>query len=115
MEQLSVDDLKKKYLAMISEDDLSEDLKIVADRCGLDVAVRLADKCAGLAIYIRPARRLDEVKERFVSRHFNGSNRHNIALALDCSSRWVYEIAKKARQEKRNEPGLFDKLELKDT
>ncbi|MDH3976437.1 MAG: hypothetical protein OEV42_19405 [Deltaproteobacteria bacterium] len=110
---MKVDELKEAFINMVKPEDLNEDLRLVAEQCGLDVAIRLADKMPSMGIYVRPIKGMGEIKERFVSKYFTGSNRKEIALVLGVSDRWVYEIYKKARQEKKNQPGLFDSLSPK--
>ncbi len=91
----------------LDEDNLSSGLDLVLERCGRDVLYLLVDKMGGMTIYIRPATKIESVRERFVKKHFNGSNRDRIALILGCTTRHVYNINEAARKPSSIQSTLF--------
>ena len=82
-----------EWIKELKPDDLPGDLQLVAQECGMDVAIRLAEKMGSISIYIRPIDSLiAQKKEEYIKKHFNGSNHKELAIATGYSERWVYEV-----------------------
>lgn len=92
----------------LKAEDLPGDLQLVAQECGIEVAVRLSEKMGSVSIYIRPIGALiARKKEEYIVRHFNGSNHKELAIATGYSERWVYEILDREKT-RFKQSGLFD-------
>lgn len=50
----------------ITKDDLTNDLKILADTCGIEVVQNLLRNCAGLTIYVPKISHLDKFIIRYI-------------------------------------------------
>jgi len=66
-------------------------LRIVADRCGADIAQRLSINFPGYRIYI-PFNGLSTAYKRYIERTFNGSNTQELALACHVTERFVRKV-----------------------
>ncbi len=77
----------------MTPEDLPGDLQLVARECGMDVAFKLAEKLGGIHIYIRPLKSLlVKKKKEFVIKNFNGANHKELAVAIGCTERYIYQI-----------------------
>lgn len=82
-----------EWIKELKPEDLPGDLHLVAQECGIEVAIRLAEKMGSISIYIRPIDSLiSQKKEEYIKKHFNGSNHKELAIATGYSERWIYEI-----------------------
>lgn len=89
----------REWIAELKPEELPGDLQLVAQECGIDVAIRLAEKMGGVSIYIRPIDSLlAQKKEAYIIKHFNGSNHKELAIATRYSERWVYEVLSRDKQ-----------------
>ena len=66
-------------------------LRLVAARCGAEVAQRLAQNFPGYRIYI-PINGLSMARKRYIERTFNGNNIQDLALACHVTERYVRKI-----------------------
>jgi Mor family transcriptional regulator len=66
-------------------------LRIVAARCGIEIAKRLAQNFPGYRIYI-PINGLLMARKRYIERTFNGSNTQELALACHVTERFVRKV-----------------------
>jgi hypothetical protein len=53
----------------IIADDLSDDLKLIADSCGIETVQNLLRYCGGLSLYIPKVSRIHRFIERFVTQN----------------------------------------------
>lgn len=96
-----------KWTEDLKADDLPGDLQLVAQQCGIDVAVCLAEKMGSVSIYIRPVDGLVATKkEAYIRKHFNGGNHKELAIATGYSERWVYKILEGKKEDRQI--GMFD-------
>jgi len=66
-------------------------LRLVADKCGAEIAHRLAINFPGYRIYI-PFNSLLMARKRYIERTFNGSNTQELALACHVTERFVRKV-----------------------
>lgn len=91
----------------IKADELPGDLQLVAQQCGVDVAIKLAEKMGSITVYIRPIGGLVVAKkEAYIRKHFNGGNHKELAIATGYSERWVYKILEGKKEDQQI--GLFN-------
>ena len=78
-------------------------LRLVAERCGIGVALSLAEELAGMQIYIAsPDSLVADLKKQYIHDKFNGANHEALALETGYSLRWVYEILKEEEDVKQS-------------
>jgi Mor family transcriptional regulator len=66
-------------------------LRLIAARCGVEIAKRLAQNFPGYRIYI-PINGLSMARKRYIERSFNGTNIQDLALACHVTERYVRKI-----------------------
>lgn len=93
----------------------SEDLRWIASTFGMDIAVAIADRLAGIPLYI-PKRAMLRVKQLYARRHFKGNNVRALAMHLQVSQQtirnWVSRRSN-ASQDPDNYPQLSLELDTK--
>lgn len=74
-------------------EDLNDDLKLIADSCGMDTVRKLLQYCNGLSIYIPKVSRIHSFIARYID---NNSHKPLSALAreLDVSQNFLRNIKK---------------------
>jgi len=86
----------------LSPDDLPGDLQIIAQECGMDVAVSLAEKLGGMKLYIpQPNVVTLERKKQFIRENYTTLSVREFILATGLSEATVRAIIKKAEQDAR--------------
>jgi Mor family transcriptional regulator len=113
METLA-DKFKDAVKEMSCDDLPNEDLKDLANVCGIDMAIKLLQGLNGIHIYI-PKDGFRKVVERFVIQNFDGTNAKKIALACDISEVHVYEIVRKEDAKKSENRAKNMQLNLLDS
>ena len=94
--------MDQKWFDDIKPEDLPGDLQLVAQECGMEVALSLAENMGSVQIYVRPLNGLiSKKKEEHILQHFDGSNHKELAIATGYSERWVYEILNRKKNEKQ--------------
>lgn len=89
---------KSKWLEDITLKDIkNNDLKMVAECCGLDVAVSLIENMRGMGIYI-PKNADMELKKRYVRQHYDGHNVNEMVRDLDVSREFVFSVMREAKK-----------------
>jgi hypothetical protein len=73
------------------KDLLSHDSLLVAEHCGMDVLVKLWEGVPNLSLYIS-TKPLIEAKKRYIRKFYNSSNVKQLAIKLDVSERFVYDV-----------------------
>lgn len=83
------------------QDLLSNDAKLVAEHCGMEVLIKLWECLPGLHLYIS-TKPLVDAKKRYIREKYDGSNVKLLAIKLGVSERFVYEtLAHANRQDDR--------------
>lgn len=95
------------------EDLFSGDMKLIADKCGIDVLLSLLTNVPHIHVYLSEAP-LMEARKRYIEKHYRQGNAKLIAVTLGVSEFYVYkthkEIIKSRHQEKpkKEQPTLFN-------
>ncbi len=90
----------KSEVSAMSQDDLpNDDLKDLAQVCGMETAIKLLKELNGIHIYI-PKDGFKKVIDRFIIKNFNGTNAKKLAIICDISEVHVYEIIRKEDSKK---------------
>lgn len=76
---------------------LAKDMKLVHDSCGMDVLLSLLENLPSLNLYISP-KPLIGAKERYIRKYFTGGNVKELAVRLQASERFVYDIIERSRK-----------------
>ena len=83
-------------------EELPGDLQLVARECGMDVAIRLGAKLSSISIYIRSIDSLVSARKKdFVRKNFNGSNHKELAIAVQWSERYIYNILAEKKDDRQ--------------
>lgn len=78
--------------AMLTIDEMpNEDLRLVARKCGVEVANQLIIHLQGVSIHV-PRRALKKATEKYIRENYDGHNVKELALACGFSVRHVYGV-----------------------
>lgn len=85
------------------------DMRLVAELCGVEIAVKLMEQLGGVNIYI-PKLLEKRLMEAYVQRHYTGSNAKELAIKMGKSVRFVYGLVESNRASKNGgaQTDLFD-------
>lgn len=72
----------------ITEDELTDDLKLIAEVCGMDSVRKLLQHLAGLSFYVPKVSRLDKFINRYLKEN-KGKSVKNLALELGVSDQFL--------------------------
>jgi len=97
IEQISIEDMP------------SDDMKLVAKHCGVDVAIKIMQKMGGLGIYV-PKNPFALVVERILRQERNPDFKE-IATICSVTERYVRNIWRKLNAGNNRQHDLFDKHE----
>ena len=64
--------MNQKIADFLSFEDLSDDMKLVAQTCGLEVARSLIANCPGIQVYVPRPENIPEVVRRFINARTGG-------------------------------------------
>lgn len=78
-------------LEQITLDDLTGDLRLIAEQTSIEVALELHRQCSGLKLYI-PQSGLDEFKRRFIAQNRKKYNPKQLASMLGVTETYVYGV-----------------------
>jgi|GEM_PF-2320959 len=81
---------REDFLATVTPEDLDGDIGLVAEQCGVEVAVRLVMRVGGTQLSI-PKYALKRAAIRFIRAHYDGTNVKTLALATGMTERFVYD------------------------
>lgn len=85
----------KEIFSMMEHEDLTnEDMRLVADLLGLEVAYMLIKELGGIHLNV-PKRGLCKLHEKYIQENFNGDNAKQLALKCRVSVSFVYTSLKK--------------------
>ncbi|MGQ9819248.1 MAG: hypothetical protein ACUVQ1_04900 [Candidatus Kapaibacteriales bacterium] len=87
---------KKDIFAQIIEDDLTNDLLIIANSCGIEVAGDLLRNCAGITIYVPKVSHLEKFISRYIRENLD-KNFKIIAPELGVSEQHIRNIFRNNR------------------
>jgi hypothetical protein len=81
---------REKFVATVTPEDLGGDIGLVAEQCGVDVAVQLVQRMGGTQISV-PKYALKQAAIRYIRAHYDGSNAKLLVLATGMTERFVYD------------------------
>lgn len=85
----------------------NRDMQLVAEQCGIDIALLLIERLGGLCLYI-PQKGDSLLMKKYILRNYDGTNAKDLALELGTTERYIYKVmAEKAAPP--NQLGLFEK------
>lgn len=87
----------KDIYSKIEIEDLTEDLKLVAQACGIETVRTLLRFCAGLSIYVPKIARLDRFIVRYI-RENSDKNFKLIASELGVTEQFIKKLFREMRQ-----------------
>lgn len=90
--------MRQEILETLTIQDIKhQDLRMVAELCGLDVAIKLYQRMAGITISI-PRNALREFQEKYILENRNTVRAKELALMLNLTERTVEQIIMESRQ-----------------
>lgn len=90
------DSLLREFVDICKRDDLpGDELKWIADECGLETALKLALQFGGLQLYV-PSSMRTAIKKKYARKKYDGSNARALALRLDVAERTIYRWVSKS-------------------
>lgn len=97
--------MRDKLIKQLSIEDLPEPYRTIAENCGMEVVVILAEQFGGSQINFQ---KLDTIlytlKEKLIRKEFNGYNYLELARKYSCSTSWIRKITSDMVQRERNKP-----------
>lgn len=81
---------REAFVATVTPEDLGGDIGLVAEQCGVDVAVQLVQRMGGTQLSI-PKYALKRAAIRYIRAHYDGANAKLLVLATGMTERFVYE------------------------
>lgn len=103
--------MKEKWIKEIRPEDMpSENLRLIADFCGVDTAINLMQNMAGINVYI-PNTALTQLKARYIKKKYDGTRdcANRLALELGVSINYIYKILKApAEEDGKRQINLFE-------
>ena len=82
-------------LESVTIDDMpNDDMKFIAERCGISFAVKLLIDCGGLNLNI-PKNGLNLLKAKYIKENFNGFNLKRLVTQLDISESFVRKVIRR--------------------
>lgn len=87
----------------LTKEDLSNDLLLIADACGIEVVRILLEKCSGIQFYIPNINKIKPIYIRRITT-FNKENVTNkeIAFALNISEEYVRQLKLEIKRDMKN-------------
>ncbi len=78
----------------------NKDLRLVAKKCGLDVATKLILHLQGANIRV-PRRALKKVADKYIRENYDGRNAKDLAAVCEVSIRHVYGVLNGGKKSRR--------------
>lgn len=86
---------REDFLASVTPEDLDGDIGLIAEQCGLDVAVQLILRVGGTQLSV-PKYALKKAAVRYIRAHYDGTNAKALVMATGMTERFVYEVVANA-------------------
>ena len=103
----------REFIEKMTIDDLpGGDIRIVAERCGLDVALKLLWECDGMQLYISKTAK-SQIVRKYICDNYDGKNSKQLAVETGYSEPHIYNILKnnpKNKKKAKEEP--FEQMDL---
>lgn len=93
-----------EILDLLEVEDLTDDMRMVAKTCGIEVVRRLMSQHAGLTIYIPNITKMPDLVKRYLRMKYDGCNAVDIARDLHVSHRYVQGMVSEITKT-NHEPG----------
>lgn len=80
----------KDFIDILDEDDFSnDDMRLVSDIFGPEIAFLILAELGGLQLNV-PKSGLNKIREKYIKKHFDGSNAKTLSVRCRCSQSFVY-------------------------
>jgi len=104
--------MQDKWIEDIRPEDMpTENLRLIADTCGVKTAVKLIENIPGISLYISGSA-LTILKTKYIQKKYDGTRdcANKLALELGVSINYIYKILKKNPEEQQGkiQLGLFE-------
>ncbi|HDH51240.1 MAG TPA: hypothetical protein ENH31_00450 [Nitrospirae bacterium] len=100
--------MDKEILNELTIEDMpNQDMRLVAEACGIEIAVKLLQELGGIGINI-PKFGFKKLVQQYVCDHYDGSNAKELALKLGITERHIYNLCQ-PEQEDNKQMDLLEK------
>ncbi|MDA8155583.1 MAG: hypothetical protein M0Z52_03885 [Actinomycetota bacterium] len=94
--------MKAKWFEGMKAEDLPGDMAMIAEMCGMEVAILLSEKLPKQAVYIRPMDSvLEKKRKEYVLANFKGNNHAELALVVGVAKRTIYRWLDEKKEDDR--------------
>ncbi len=102
----------KEFLQDLTIEDLpGKDMKMVAEYCGIDIAVKLIEEMPSMAIYI-PKSSVNQLAKDYIRKNYNGSNVKKLAAKTGYSEKQVYRILHEMQKANKPQKGDIEIIQI---
>lgn len=102
----------KEFLRELTIEDLpGKDMKMVAEYCGMDIAVKLIEEMPSMAIYI-PKSSVNQLAQDYIRKNYNGSNVKKLAVKTGYSEKQVYRILHEGKKVNKPRNGDIEIIQI---
>ena len=112
--------MEAELMEKLTAEDLPEPYKTIAEFCGIETVVMLAEHFGGSQVTFQKLdTMLYPLKERLIRQEFNGYNYFELMRKYNCSVSWIRKITSDITDKTRNKPitgqmNLFGEENTKD-
>ena len=93
--------MNDNWIKDITIDDMpNTDMRLVAEACGIDVAVKLLEEMGGIQLSI-PKNGFKKVIAKCICDNYNGRNAKELALKCNVTERYVYKLCSNGDDERQ--------------
>lgn len=105
-------EFKNEYVSKNAtiEDMPNDDMTLVAQECGMEVAIKLLKNCKGMVLNV-PKFGFKNLIDRYIKENYKPGLANRIALKCGCSQRYVYEVMEIDPEEEKRQARLWDETE----
>lgn len=100
------------FIESVTLDDFrpGSDIRLLAEKFGVDIAIRFARELGGLNLYI-PMNSLRDAAARFVRENYKRYSIKELVLMTGVSERHIYEIIAERKDRLKHQNELFEKCD----
>lgn len=89
--------MKQEWIEQLTPEDMpNRDMKMVAELCGVPVAINLIEQLQGVNVYVPKGGDMRMIR-KLILKHYNGHNAKELALELKVTEAFVFKVMQDAR------------------
>lgn len=103
--------MTEKWIKDIKPEDMpTENLRLIAESCGVEATIKLIEGIGGISVYI-PSSAKTQIKTNYILKKYDGTRDcvNRLAIELGVSANYIYKIVnKKPEKEGKKQLSLLD-------